>query len=117
MIAAVALLLASSASRAGSNGRAPINIQSDSDFSTCGCVASGQGTASSPYVIGPLSINNVHGAAVQIDGTSLTKSFNLYNLTIAGNATTTDTGIVLNHINPSGAQTIVAEVTGSATSI
>ncbi len=100
-----------------SGGHAPIVIQSDSDFASCACVASGTGTTSNPYVIGPLTINNVNGDAVSIDGTNLTKSFELLNLTIAGNSTSTDTGIVLNHINPSGSQSIVAKVYGVQTSI
>jgi hypothetical protein len=53
---------------------------------------------------GPWAINSGGGNAVYIDGTKLSKSFVIYNLTVAGNQTTTDQGIVLNHINPSGAQ-------------
>jgi parallel beta-helix repeat protein len=102
---------------AGGGSHAPIVIQSDSDFSTCSCVSSGAGTTASPYIIGPLTINNANGDAVYIDGSKLTKSFELLNLTIAGNSTATDTGIVLNHINPSGSQSIVAKVYGKQTSI
>jgi hypothetical protein len=102
---------------AGGGGHAPINILSDSDFTSCSCVSSGSGTTSNPYIIGPLTINNVNGVAVSIDGTNLTKSFELLNLTIAGNSTSTDTGIVLNHINPGGTQTVVAKVYGAQTSI
>lgn len=102
---------------AGSGGHAPIHIQSDSDFTSCSCVSSGNGTTNSPYIIGPLTINNVNGVAVSVDGTNLTKSFELLNLTIAGNSVSTDTGIVLNHINPGGSQAIVAEVYGVQTSI
>lgn len=106
--------------RAGGGGggsHAPIVIHGDSDFTSCGCVVSGAGTTGSPYIIGPWTINNANGDAVYIDGTSLTKSFELLNLTIAGNSATTDTGIVLNHINPAGTQSIVAEVYGKQTSI
>ena len=123
MVAVVVALLASglalvhaNSAHAGS-GRAPIVIHSDSDFASCACVVSGNGTTTSPYIIGPWSINNVNGVAVSIDGTTLTKSFELLNLTIAGNSTSTDTGIVLNHINPSGSQSMVAEVYGVQTSI
>ncbi len=101
----------------GSPTHAPIVITSDTDFTSCGCVTSGRGTASSPFVIGPWTINNVSGNAVTIDGTNLTKSFNLSNLTIAGNAAAGQTGIVLKNINASGTQSIVAEVTGVQTSI
>src|SRR5579859_19401 len=123
VVALVAMLAASlvighaALAHAGNNGHAPILIQSDNDFTTCSCVASGSGTTSSPYIIGPLTINNANGAAVSIDGTNLTKSFELLNLTIAGNSTSTDTGIVLNHINPGGSQAITATVYGVQTSI
>ena len=52
-----------------------------------------------------------------IDGTFLTRSFILFNLTIAGNGASSSTGIVLNHINPSGRNTISAVVTGTQTSV
>ncbi len=104
---------------AANGSHAPIVITSDSDFGTCGCVAGGSGTTTDPYVIGPLAINSTEGSspAVSIDGTLLTKSFNLKNLTIAGNGSNASTGIVLNHINPSGQNSILAEVTGAQTSI
>jgi parallel beta-helix repeat protein len=116
LLSAAACVGLSGAGWAG-GGHAPIVIQSDSDFALCGCVVSGSGTTSSPYVIGPLTINNANGVAVYIDGTNLTKSFELLNLTISGNATSTTTGIVLNHINPSRTPTIDAEVLGKQTSI
>ena len=97
-------------------GHPPIVIASDNDFSSCNCVVSGSGTTADPYVIGPWSINDVNGVAVSIDGANLTKSFVLSNLTIAGNATPSDTGIVLNHINTGNTQ-ITAKVTGTQTSI
>jgi parallel beta-helix repeat protein len=114
---AAVFLWVAGAGWAGGTGHAPIVITKDSDFSACSCVVSGAGTTSSPYVIGPWTINNANGVAVSIDGTNLTKSFVLSNLTIAGNSAATDTGIVLNHINPAGAPMIVAEVLGTQTSI
>jgi hypothetical protein len=78
---------------------------------------SGSGSPADPYVIGPWSINNVNGAAVSIDGTNLTKSFVLSNLTIAGNAAASDTGIVLDQINTGSNPPIVAKVAGTQTSI
>lgn len=104
-------------------GHAPIVIQHDGDFTSasasagCRCVVSGAGTTSSPYVIGPWSINNVAGTGVVVDGTSLTKSFVLSNLTVAGNGAQTSGGVVLQNINPAGTQSITAAVKGSATSI
>jgi parallel beta-helix repeat protein len=94
-----------------------IVIQSDSDFFSCNCLTSGNGSTSSPYVIGPMSINSVAGNAVYIDGTSLTKSFVLSNLTIAGASAQNSYGIELVHINPSGMRSIIAAVRGKATSI
>jgi hypothetical protein len=99
------------------NAHAPIVIQSDADFGTCDCVLSGDGTQASPYIIGPWTINKNTGAAVTIDGTSLTKSFVLLNLTIAGNGGSTSQGIALRNINPAGTKSIVAEVQGKQTSI
>ena len=92
----------------------PISIQADADFLSCGCVVSGSGTTSDPYVIGPLTISGAKGDAIYIDGSTLTKSFVLYNLTITKAA---NTGITLNHINPSAIPSIVAEVLGQQTSI
>src|SRR6266851_5447781 len=104
-------------SYASGSNHPPIVIQSDADFVNCACVTSGMGTQANPYVIGPLAINSADGNAVYIDGSTLTKSFVLSNLTIAGNGAPTDQGIVLKHINPSGSQSIVAEVYGGQTSI
>jgi parallel beta-helix repeat protein len=68
-------------------------------------------------VIGPLQVNNTAGDAVYVDGTNLTKSFVLFNLTVAGNATPGARGIVLANVNASGVQTIAASVTGTGTSV
>lgn len=111
---ALTLGLAGSAVGAASAPRhAPISITSDADFSTCGCVVSGGGSPSNPYVIGPWSINNANGAAVTIDGSggNLTKSFDLHNLVIAGNSTPYSDGIVIRHVNQS------SSVSGNQTSI
>jgi parallel beta-helix repeat protein len=97
--------------------QAPIVIQSDSDFANCGCVSGGTGTPANPFIIGPLSINKVTGVGISIEGTHLTKSFVISNVTIAGNGSSSATGIVLNHINPGGIASIVARVTGTQTSI
>ena len=98
---------------------APIVIASDSDFQACNCLSGGSGTTGDPYIIGPWTINSLAAGAtgVSVDGTRLTKSFSLLNLTLAGNGALSSTGIVLNHINPSGLNTISAAVIGSQTSI
>ena len=99
------------------NSHSPITIQSNSDFSNCACVTGGMGTEANPYIIGPWAINTGGGVAVSVDGTNVTASFVLSNVKISGTSTGTDTGIVLNHINPKGTQTIIAEVYGAQTSI
>ena len=108
-----------SVARAANGSHAPIVIASDSDFQICNCVLSGSGAAADPYIIGPWTINTTGSGdtAVSVDGTLLTKSFALFNLTIAGNGSNSSTGIVLNHINPSGQKTISAAVSGIQTSI
>jgi len=94
------------------NQHAPIVIQSDKDFINCGCLASGTGSPSDPYIIGPLAINKVNGVAVTVDGSTLTKSFVLWNLTIAGNGSNSSTGILLKNIKG-----ISASVKGPQTAI
>ena len=105
--------------RAANGSHAPIVIASDSDFQLCNCVLSGSGTAADPYIIGPWTINSTHSGAmaVSVDGSLLTKSFTLFNLTIAGNGSSSSTGIVLNHVNPSGQKAISATVSGIQTAI
>ena len=114
---AALLLLPVRAGASTNDAHAPIVIQSDADFANCACVTSGAGTTASPFIIGPWSINNVGGDGVFIDGTNLTKSFVLWNLTVAGNGGSTQRGLALRNINPTGAQNIVAAVKGAQTSI
>jgi hypothetical protein len=57
----------------GGGGALPgITITSNAGFQTCGCVVSGSGTASKPYVIGPWSITspNSLGSAITIENTT-----------------------------------------------
>ena len=62
-------------------GHGPITITSDSGFQSCACVTSGNGTATSPYVIGPWAITsaNSSGAAIEVDnsGGGVTKYFTI----------------------------------------
>jgi hypothetical protein len=111
------LLLVPGASAGGPSAHPPIVIQSDADFSNCTCVTGGDGSQPHPFIIGPWSINSVNGNAVLVDGTSLTKSFVIFNLTAAGHNDSTSQGIVLQNINPSGRQVITATVLGKQTSI
>jgi len=118
LLVVIVLAYRPDAMRAANGSHAPIVIASDSDFQVCNCVASGSGTTTDPYIIGPWAINSPDtSAAVSIDGTLLTKSFTLFNLTIAGNGANSNIGIVLNHINPFGKSTISAGVTGTHTAI
>src|SRR6516165_4547856 len=95
---------------APASAHAPIVIQSDADFVSSNCVISGNGTVSSPYIIGPWSINGGTGDAVFIDGTNLTKSFVVFDLTIAGTSAPAGRGIVLSNINLPGQTPILAKV-------
>src|SRR6516162_141612 len=83
------LLLASVASvpanAGGPPSHSPIVIQSDADFNTCACVTGGEGSLANPFVIGPWTINSTSGAAVLVDGLTLTKSFVIVKLNAAGN--------------------------------
>ena len=67
-------LFAFPAAPAHATGAAPhaaITITSNAGFSACSCVTSGNGTAASPFVIGPWSINapsgGTSGWSIKID--------------------------------------------------
>lgn len=110
-------ILSLSANAGGPPSHSPIVIRHDADFSTCACVTGGDGSAANPFVIGPWTINSANGAAVFVDGSTLTKSFLIPNLTSAGKSANASQGIVLQNINPGGIQVILAAVTGKQTSI
>jgi len=111
----IGLLLLSKVALSG-GAHDPIVIQNDSDFASCNCVLGGDGSGSNPFVIGPWAINKVNGVAVSIDGTNLTKSFVIWNLTVGGNGADSSTGIVLKNINR-GANHFFAAVKGPQTTI
>ena len=111
------VLYAQDVSAGGPIAHAAIVIQSDGDFTGCACVTGGDGSQANPFIIGPWSVNSVNGNAVFVDGSNLTKSFVILNLTAAGNGSTTGQGIVLQNINPNGPQVITAAVEGKQTSI
>ena len=105
---------------AGAGGHAAITITSDAGFSTCGCVTSGTGTSTDPFVIGPWSIpapsGGTSGWSVKIDNSKgkITDYFNIFGVSSAYNDTnTTDPTIWLvnvktattisgNNANPTG---------------
>ena len=82
----------------------------------CACVSGGDGSAGHPFVVGPWAINKINGIGVSIDGTNLTKSFVIWNLTVGGNGTDSSTGIVLKNINR-GPYRYFAAVEGAQTTI
>jgi hypothetical protein len=109
LLASVVLLQANAG---GPPSHSPIVIQSDADFSNCACVTGGDGSQANPFVIGPWTINSTSGAAVLVDGSTLTKSFVIVKLNAAGNNGGASQGVVLQNINAGGIQVILAAVTG-----
>jgi hypothetical protein len=90
------------ASPSYASSQAGITIDGNAGFAACGC-ATGAGTASNPYVVGPLSINapNGSGSAITVENTTA-------DFTITGiSANYTDT-------NPSDAVIHLSGVTGPA---
>lgn len=81
------------ASSAGTGGHAAITITSDAGFSACGCVTSGNGSAASPYVIGPWAIaapsGGTSGWSVKIDNSQghITGYFNIFGISSTYNDT------------------------------
>jgi hypothetical protein len=73
MFACVFWILPVMGARAGGTSHAPITITSNKDFTSCKCVTSGNGTAASPYVIGPWSVSSPSGGtsgwSVKVDNT------------------------------------------------
>lgn len=89
----------------GANAHAAITITSNADFTSCGCVTSGNGTAASPYVIGPWSINapsgGTSGWSVKIDNSKgkITDYFDIFGISSTYNDTnSTDPTIWLVHV-------------------
>jgi hypothetical protein len=80
----------------------PITINGNEGFATCGC-ATGAGTASNPYVIGPLAISstNSEGSAITVEHTT---------------ADFTITGVSASYTNVNPSQSVIhlSNVTGPA---
>jgi hypothetical protein len=80
---------------AGTGQHAAITITSNADFSTCGCVTSGSGTAADPFVIGPWAIGapsgGTSGWSVKIDNShsKITDYFNIFGISSTYNDTST----------------------------
>lgn len=71
---------------ASASAHAAITITSNADFARCGCVTSGNGTAASPYIIGPWSIGapsgGTSGWSVKVDnsGGGITDYFSIFGI-------------------------------------
>jgi hypothetical protein len=93
LVSAAVMFTGGPAGAAGSH--AAITITTNKDFTTCGCVTAGNGTASSPYVIGPWSIaspsSGTSGWSVKIDNSKgvITAFFNIFGISSTYNDTNT----------------------------
>jgi hypothetical protein len=98
LVIAAAVVLATLVLGGGSAGaaagqHAAITITTNKGFTTCACVTSGNGTASSPYVIGPWTIAAPSGGSggwsVKIDNSKggITAYFNIFGISSTYNDT------------------------------
>jgi nitrous oxidase accessory protein NosD len=106
LTAGVLFALPAGLASAGTGGHAAIAITSDAGFASCGCVTAGNGTAASPFVIGPWAIGapseGTSGWSVKVDnsGGGITKYFNIVGISSTYNdTTTTDPTIWLAGVN------------------
>jgi hypothetical protein len=104
MTAGVLFALPAAPGSAGTGGHAAITINSNADFASCGCVTNGNGTAASPFVIGPWAIPapSAGGWSVKVDnsGGGITDYFNIVGISSTYNDTsTTDPTIWLVDVN------------------
>ena len=92
---AALFVLPAAPSSADTGAHSAITITSDAGFTACGCVTSGNGTAASPYVIGPWSIAAPSGGSggwsVKIDNSAglITGYFTIFGISSAYNDTST----------------------------
>ena len=95
LTAGVLFALPAAPGSAGTGGHAAITITSNADFLGCGCVTSGNGTAASPFIIGPWAINapsgGTSGYSVKVDNShgKITDYFNIVGISSTYNDTTT----------------------------
>jgi hypothetical protein len=105
---------------AGTGGHAAITISSNADFATCGCVTSGNGTAASPYVIGPWTINAPSAGGWSVKVANTTKYFNVVGISSTYNdTTTTHPTIWLDNVNtpPATATATISGASGNGLSV
>jgi hypothetical protein len=93
LTAGVLFALPAAPGSAGTGGHAAITITSNADLVSCGCVTSGNGTAASPFVIGPWAIPtpSAGGWSVKVDnsGGGITDYFNIVGISSTYNNTST----------------------------
>jgi hypothetical protein len=95
LVTGVLFALPAVPSSASTGAHAAITITADAGFAACGCVTSGNGTAASPYVIGPWSVaapsGGTSGWSVKIDNSQglVTDYFNIFGISSTYNDTNT----------------------------
>jgi hypothetical protein len=104
---------------AGTGGHAAITITSDAGFATCGCVTSGKGTQTSPFIIGPWAINapSTGGWSVKVDnsGGKISDYFNIVGISSTyTDTTTTDPTIWLDGVKTA---TTISGASGNGLSV
>jgi hypothetical protein len=93
LTAGVLFALPAAPGSAGTGGHAAITISSNADFTSCGCVTSGNGSAASPFIIGPWAISAPSGGtggwSVKVDNSKgkITKFFNIFGISSTYNDT------------------------------
>ena len=107
LLASTSLIMVGRAASLTGGNHAPISISSDTDFTLptastgCQCVMEGRGSPSDPYIIGPWTIMATSsGPGVLINGSTLSKYFTLYHITVHG--THTNDGIDLVNVRGLG---------------
>ncbi len=109
MAAVIGMLPAASAGECNGANHSPVLITSDSGFTAANGVVSGTGTASNPYLIANLAINDMsHGYGLKIDNAAgtITKSFNVTCISSNWNVGTPSGGFVVWIVNIHTATTI-----------
>ncbi len=109
MAAVIGMLPAASAGECNGANHSPVLITSDSGFTAANGVVSGTGTASNPYLIANMAINDMSlGYGLKIDNTAgtITKSFNVTCVSSNWNVGTPSGGFVVWIVNIHTATTI-----------
>jgi hypothetical protein len=76
---------AAGVAEAAAAGHAPVTVNGNAGFAGCGCVTSGNGTPSSPYVVGPYQIGSASSAGYAVLVENVTASFEITGISIGYN--------------------------------